>query len=69
MTDQEKRDYVREIWTNPAHPASFAGPKKVYQIVRKEGKYKIGLGTIKHFFIKYRDLYRAETSETKFPQK
>ena len=60
MTDQEKRDYVREKWTNPAHPASFAGPKKVYQIVRKEGKYKIGLGTIKQFFLSNIETYTVQ---------
>jgi hypothetical protein len=47
MTDKEKRDYVQKIWTDPAHPVSFSGPEKVYQIIRKEGRYNIGLGTIK----------------------
>jgi hypothetical protein len=47
MTDKEKRDYVQKIWNDPAHPASFSGPEKVYQIIRKEGRYNIGLGTIK----------------------
>ena len=47
MTDKEKRDYVQKIWTDPAHPASFSGPEKVYQIIRKKGRYNIGLGTIK----------------------
>lgn len=46
MTDKEKRDYVQKIWTDPAHPASFSGPEKVYQIIRKKGRYNIGLGTI-----------------------
>ena len=30
MTYQEKRDDVLKIWTDPAHPASFSGPQKVY---------------------------------------
>lgn len=47
MTDKEKRDYVQKIWTDPAHPVSFSGPEKVYQIIRKKGRYNIGLGTIK----------------------
>lgn len=45
---RKKRDYVQKIWTDPAHPVSFAGPEKVYQIIRKEGGYTIGLGTIKN---------------------
>lgn len=47
MTYQEKRDYVLKIWTDPSHPASFAGPGNVFQIIRIEGKYNIGLGTVK----------------------
>lgn len=68
MTDQEKRDYVREIWTNPAHPASFTGPKKVYQIVRKEGKYKIGLGTIKHFLSNIETYTVQKPARQNFPR-
>ena len=47
MTYQEKRKYVLKIWTDPAHPAAFTGPEKLYTVIRKEGKYNIGLGTIK----------------------
>ncbi|KAK3108623.1 hypothetical protein FSP39_011981 [Pinctada imbricata] len=42
-------DYLREIWYNPRHPASFAGPNKLYEVVKREGKYKIGLNKIKDF--------------------
>uniref|UniRef100_A0A8W8MME9 Uncharacterized protein n=1 Tax=Magallana gigas TaxID=29159 RepID=A0A8W8MME9_MAGGI len=31
------------------NPAAFAGPNKLYEIVKKEGKFKIGLGKIKQF--------------------
>ncbi|KAK3107211.1 hypothetical protein FSP39_009512 [Pinctada imbricata] len=42
-------DYLKDIWYNPRHPGSFAGPNKLYQVVKKEGKYKIGLNKIKDF--------------------
>lgn len=47
MSYREKRNYVFKIWTDPVHPAAFAGPEKLYKVIRKEGKYNIGLGTIK----------------------
>ena len=46
MTQKQKEEYVATIWTDPRHPASFAGPVKLYDVIRKERKYKIGLGTI-----------------------
>ena len=30
-----------------SHPASFKGPNKLYQVVVKEGKHKIGMGKIR----------------------
>lgn len=47
MTEKQEQDYIGKIWTDPGHPTTFAGTQKVYQIVRREGKYKIGRGTIK----------------------
>lgn len=47
MTQNEKREYIKNIWLDPRHPGGLAGPLKVYQIVKKEGKYKIGLNTVK----------------------
>ena len=43
---------MADIWTDPQHPAAFTGPEKLYQIIRKEGKFKIGRGTIKKFLEK-----------------
>ncbi|XP_033728981.1 uncharacterized protein LOC117318091 [Pecten maximus] len=39
-------DYLNRIWYDTKHPGSFAGPKKLYQVVRKEGKVKIGIRRI-----------------------
>lgn len=41
--------YLKKIWYDPRHPGSFAGATKLYEIVKKEGKYDIGLNRIKKF--------------------
>lgn len=43
---------MNDIWTNPKHPGAFAGPDKLYHIVKKEGKYNIQRGLIKYFLSK-----------------
>ena len=52
MSIKEKDKYMTDIWTDAQHPAAFTGPEKLYQIIRKEGKFKIGRGTIKQFLEK-----------------
>ena len=49
MLTNEEVEYLNEIWTNPSHESSFAGPHKLYQTVKKEGAYSIGLRKIKQF--------------------
>lgn len=46
---KEQQTYLENIWTDVKKAASFAGPYKLYQIVKKEGKHKIGLKAIKQF--------------------
>lgn len=38
--------YLSLIYFDPRHPGSFAGPEKLYKVVKSEGKYKIGLPRI-----------------------
>ena len=52
-------NYLKQIWYDPRHPASFAGPSKVHQVVKKEGKYKIGLNRIKKF-LQNQDAYSLQ---------
>ena len=52
MSIKEKDKYMTDIWTDPQHPAAFTGLEKLYQIIRKEGRFKIGRGTIKKFLEK-----------------
>lgn len=48
LSNDEER-YLNEIWTDTKQPATFSGPYKLYQIVKREGKYKIALQRIKQF--------------------
>ena len=36
-------EYLRKIYYDPSHPASFAGPQKLYKVVKDEGKFKFGM--------------------------
>ena len=42
-----REDYLESIYFDPEHPASFAGPIKLHDVVKKEGKYDIGLSRIR----------------------
>ena len=42
-------DYLKTIYYDPKHPASFAGPQKLYKVVKEEGKYNIGMHRIRQF--------------------
>ena len=53
MTQKQKQDYVTKIWTNPEHPAAFSGPDKLYRVIRNEGKFNIGRGTVKKILGKH----------------
>ena len=45
---QTWRAYLKEIYYNPEHPASYEGINKIYQFVKKEGKFKISKARIKN---------------------
>ena len=38
---KEWEEYLRKIYYDPSHPASFEGKKNLYQIVKQENKYKL----------------------------
>lgn len=42
-------DYLKELYYTPGKPGAFAGPEKLYQAVKQEGKYKIGRRRIRQF--------------------
>lgn len=43
------KDYLKDIYYNPSHPASFSGPQKLYKVVKNEGKFNIGMYKIRKF--------------------
>ena len=50
MSNWEK--YLKEIYLDPSHPASFGSPERLYKIVKKEGKYKLSHSQIKKWIQK-----------------
>lgn len=42
-------DYLKKIYYTPGNPGAFAEPEKLYQAVKKEGKYKIGRVRLRQF--------------------
>lgn len=40
-------EYLKTIYYDPKHAASFAGPQKLHQVVQKDGKHKISLYQIR----------------------
>ena len=61
-------DYLKSIWYDPKHPASFTGPSKLYKAVRQEGKYKITLKKIKDWLRNVDAYSLQETARRKFPR-
>ena len=47
MTEWE--DYLSSIYFNPKHPASFAGPTKLYAELKKDGRFNVGLNKVKQW--------------------
>ena len=49
-------DYLSSIYFNPEHPASFAGPSKLYHELKKDGRFNVGLSKIKKW-VQNQDVY------------
>lgn len=58
-SDRNMEEYLKNIWYNPRHPGSFAGPSKLFQVVKRERKYDIGLEKIKKF-LQNQDAYSLQ---------
>ena len=44
---EEQKNYLRNIYFNPAHPVSFQSPPTLFKFVQRDGKYKIKFKLIK----------------------
>lgn len=64
MSNWEK--YLEKIYFDPAHPDSFAGPVRLYQAVKKEGKYKISHSQIKRWIQKQESYSRNKGVKRRF---
>ena len=64
MSNWEK--YLEEIYFNPEHPASFEGPKRLYESVKKEGKFKISHSKIKQWIQKQESYSRNKGVKRQF---
>ena len=64
MSNWEK--YLEQIYFNPEHPASFEGPKRLYESVKKEGRYKISHGQIKRWIQKQESYSRNKGVKRQF---
>ena len=42
-------EYLKTIYYDPKHPGAFAGPQKLYKVVKSEGKFNIGMHRIRKF--------------------
>jgi hypothetical protein len=52
-------EYLKQIWYDPRHPGSFAGPSKLYQVVKRESKFNVGMNRIKKF-LQNQDAYSLQ---------
>ena len=64
MSNWEK--YLKDIYFNPSHPASFGSPEWLYQIVKNEGKYEISHNQIKNWIQKQESYSRNKGVKRKF---
>ena len=64
MSNWEK--YLKSIYFDPSHPASFGGPDRLYKIVKKEGKYMISHSQIKKWIQKQESYSRNKGVKRNF---
>ena len=64
MSNWEK--YLKEIYLDPSHPASFSNPQTLYKVAKKEGKYKISHSQIKKWIQKQESYSRNKSVKRNF---
>ena len=43
------KDYLKEIYYDPKHPAAFSGPTKLHKVLKNDGRYNIGVHKIRQW--------------------
>ena len=52
--------YLEDIYFDPSHAGSFSGVEKLYQTVKKDGKFKIGRKKNRTIFTESRRIFITE---------
>ncbi|MEW8089989.1 MAG: DDE-type integrase/transposase/recombinase [Candidatus Thiodiazotropha endolucinida] len=60
------QDYLKRIYYDPKHPASFAGVEKLYRAVRKDGKFVLSRNKIRKWLVKQEDYAVHKEEKSKF---
>ena len=60
------QDYLKSIYYDPKHPASYAGMEKLYRAVRKDGKFVLSRNKIRKWLVKQEDYAVHKEEKTKF---
>ena len=64
MSNWEK--YLKDIYLDPANPASFSNPQRLYKYIKKEGKFKISHSQIKKWIQKQESYSRNKSVKRNF---
>ena len=59
-------NYLKELYFNSSHPASFGSPERLYNNVKKEGKFKISHSQIKKWIQKQESYSRNKGTKRNF---
>ena len=62
----EEEAYLKELYYNTDYPCSFQGPSKLYNYIKDEGKYKIGLYKITQWLLKQSSYYATRQSRNRY---
>ena len=57
----KKEEYLKKIYYDPSHPASYEGEQNLYEAIRKEGKYNISHSQLKKW-MQNQDIYSLNKS-------
>ena len=62
------QDYLKRIYFDPSHPASYAGPEKLYRVVKEEGKFKLGRYKIRRWLQDQESFSLTKHIRKRFPR-
>ncbi|KAK3098728.1 hypothetical protein FSP39_022460 [Pinctada imbricata] len=68
MSDKALKRYLENIYNDPSHPGGYAGVEKLYQVVKNEGKFKVGRERIRNFLQSQESYSLQRTVRRKFPR-